>query len=180
MWGLPSPQLPAPRPDPPTACLPQPVCLDARAYWRAVLPTGLLACLCLAQAFAYRLRRVIAAFYFPKVWPSWGGSLPTSPHTQSPPPTRPLACSALTVPTAGEETGPVLLQRAIEEESGFHQAQASCHPEEGATAEGSGKSWWGATPDLKSAGTQCRPQVPSPCPLPSSSSLRSRSGPLLL
>ncbi|XP_040855302.1 E3 ubiquitin-protein ligase DCST1 [Ochotona curzoniae] len=47
-------------------CLPQPVCLDARAYWRAVLPTGLLACLCLAQAFAYRLRRVIAAFYFPK------------------------------------------------------------------------------------------------------------------
>ncbi|XP_017201334.3 E3 ubiquitin-protein ligase DCST1 isoform X1 [Oryctolagus cuniculus] len=47
-------------------CLPQPVCLDARAYWRAALPTGLLACLCLAQAFAYRLRRVIAAFYFPK------------------------------------------------------------------------------------------------------------------
>ncbi|XP_012514259.1 PREDICTED: DC-STAMP domain-containing protein 1 isoform X1 [Propithecus coquereli] len=47
-------------------CLPQPVGLDARAYWRAALPTGLLLCLCLLQAFGYRLRRVIAAFYFPK------------------------------------------------------------------------------------------------------------------
>ncbi|XP_053462849.1 E3 ubiquitin-protein ligase DCST1 [Nycticebus coucang] len=47
-------------------CLPQPVGLDARAYWRAVLPTGLLVCLCLLQAFGYRLRRVIAAFFFPK------------------------------------------------------------------------------------------------------------------
>ncbi|XP_047401459.1 E3 ubiquitin-protein ligase DCST1 [Sciurus carolinensis] len=47
-------------------CLPQPVCLDARAYWRASLPIGLLVCLCLAQAMGYRLRRVIAAFYFPK------------------------------------------------------------------------------------------------------------------
>ncbi|XP_062963034.1 E3 ubiquitin-protein ligase DCST1 [Cynocephalus volans] len=47
-------------------CLPQPVSLDARAYWRAVLPIGLLVCLCLVQAFGYRLRRVIAAFYFPK------------------------------------------------------------------------------------------------------------------
>uniref|UniRef100_A0A8C0PCT2 DC-STAMP domain containing 1 n=2 Tax=Canis lupus familiaris TaxID=9615 RepID=A0A8C0PCT2_CANLF len=47
-------------------CLPQPMALDARAYLRAALPTGLLLCLCLLQAFAYRLRRVIAAFYFPK------------------------------------------------------------------------------------------------------------------
>ncbi|ELW62435.1 DC-STAMP domain-containing protein 1 [Tupaia chinensis] len=47
-------------------CLPQPVALDAKAYWRAALPIGLLVCLCLAQAFGYRLRRVIAAFYFPK------------------------------------------------------------------------------------------------------------------
>uniref|UniRef100_A0A2K6RGK7 DC-STAMP domain containing 1 n=1 Tax=Rhinopithecus roxellana TaxID=61622 RepID=A0A2K6RGK7_RHIRO len=47
-------------------CLPQPVGLDARAYWRAALPIGLLVCLCLLQAFGYRLRRVIAAFYFPK------------------------------------------------------------------------------------------------------------------
>uniref|UniRef100_A0A2I3N3M6 DC-STAMP domain containing 1 n=1 Tax=Papio anubis TaxID=9555 RepID=A0A2I3N3M6_PAPAN len=45
-------------------CLPQPVGLDARAYWRAALPIGLLVCLCLLQAFGYRLRRVIAAFYF--------------------------------------------------------------------------------------------------------------------
>ncbi|XP_004403107.1 PREDICTED: DC-STAMP domain-containing protein 1 [Odobenus rosmarus divergens] len=48
------------------ACLPQPVSLDARAYVRAALPISLLLCLCLLQAFAYRLRRVIAAFYFPK------------------------------------------------------------------------------------------------------------------
>nr|KAF6413083.1 DC-STAMP domain containing 1 [Molossus molossus] len=47
-------------------CLPQPVCLNATAYLRAGLPTALLVCLCLLQAFAYRLRRVIAAFYFPK------------------------------------------------------------------------------------------------------------------
>nr|KAF6396525.1 DC-STAMP domain containing 1 [Rousettus aegyptiacus] len=47
-------------------CLPQPVSLDARAYVRTALPVGLLVCLCLLQAFGYRLRRVIAAFYFPK------------------------------------------------------------------------------------------------------------------
>ncbi|CAK7310852.1 E3 ubiquitin-protein ligase DCST1 [Vulpes lagopus] len=47
-------------------CLPQPMALDARAYLRAALPMGLLLCLCLLQAFAYRLRRVITAFYFPK------------------------------------------------------------------------------------------------------------------
>ncbi|KAK2503123.1 hypothetical protein MC885_014967 [Smutsia gigantea] len=47
-------------------CLPQPMCLNAWAYWRAALPIGLLVGLCLLQAFGYRLRRVIAAFYFPK------------------------------------------------------------------------------------------------------------------
>ncbi|XP_044122405.1 E3 ubiquitin-protein ligase DCST1 [Neovison vison] len=47
-------------------CLPQPLSLDAWAYVRAAVPIGLLLCLCLLQAFAYRLRRVIAAFYFPK------------------------------------------------------------------------------------------------------------------
>uniref|UniRef100_A0A8C5P3I8 DC-STAMP domain containing 1 n=1 Tax=Jaculus jaculus TaxID=51337 RepID=A0A8C5P3I8_JACJA len=47
-------------------CLPQPVALDARAYWAASLPIGLLAYLCLAQAFGYRLRRVVASFFFPK------------------------------------------------------------------------------------------------------------------
>lgn len=41
--------------------------MDARAYWEASLPTTLLVCLCLAQAFGYRLRRAITAFYFPKV-----------------------------------------------------------------------------------------------------------------
>ncbi|XP_007458035.1 PREDICTED: DC-STAMP domain-containing protein 1 isoform X1 [Lipotes vexillifer] len=47
-------------------CLPQPVPLSARAYLRAALPSSLLVCLCLLQAFGYRLRRVIVAFYFPK------------------------------------------------------------------------------------------------------------------
>ncbi|KAI4590379.1 hypothetical protein MJG53_001428 [Ovis ammon polii x Ovis aries] len=50
-------------------CLPQPVPLSTRAYLKAALPSGLLTCLCLLQAFGYRLRRVIAAFYFPKVCP---------------------------------------------------------------------------------------------------------------
>lgn len=43
------------------------MCLNAKAYVRAALPSALLVCLCLLQAFGYRLRRVIAAFYFPKV-----------------------------------------------------------------------------------------------------------------
>ncbi|CAK6439469.1 unnamed protein product [Pipistrellus nathusii] len=47
-------------------CLPQPLSLSAGDYVRTGLPTGLLVCLCLLQAFGYRLRRVIAAFYFPK------------------------------------------------------------------------------------------------------------------
>ncbi|GAB1287743.1 E3 ubiquitin-protein ligase DCST1 [Apodemus speciosus] len=47
-------------------CLPHPEGLHARDYFDASLPTFLLMCLCLAQAFGYRLRRVIAAFYFPK------------------------------------------------------------------------------------------------------------------
>nr|XP_020768175.1 DC-STAMP domain-containing protein 1 isoform X3 [Odocoileus virginianus texanus] len=50
-------------------CLPQPVPLSTRAYLKAALPSGLLVCLCLLQAFGYRLRRVITAFYFPKVCP---------------------------------------------------------------------------------------------------------------
>ncbi|XP_004693698.1 PREDICTED: DC-STAMP domain-containing protein 1 [Condylura cristata] len=47
-------------------CLPQPVSLESRAYVRVAVPMGVLLCLCLLQAFGYRLRRVIAAFYFPK------------------------------------------------------------------------------------------------------------------
>lgn len=65
---LPGQTLDTPAPSTP-ACLPQPVSLDARAYVRTALPVGLLVCLCLLQAFGYRLRRVIAAFYFPKVRP---------------------------------------------------------------------------------------------------------------
>ncbi|XP_034356646.1 E3 ubiquitin-protein ligase DCST1 [Arvicanthis niloticus] len=47
-------------------CLPRPTGLSARSYFTASLPTFLLMCICLAQAFGYRLRRVITAFYFPK------------------------------------------------------------------------------------------------------------------
>lgn len=58
------------------------MCLDATAYLRAALPSALLVGLCLLQAFGYRLRRVIATFYFPKVRPA----LPSPPlHTPSPP-----------------------------------------------------------------------------------------------
>lgn len=73
---------------PPAACLPQPVPLSTRAYLKAALPSGLLTCLCLLQAFGYRLRRVIAAFYFPKVCPQ-----PLHPQvcTHQPAPSSPSA-----------------------------------------------------------------------------------------
>lgn len=67
--GQPARAIPLTGPPPPPACLPQPVPLSTRAYLKAALPSGLLVCLCLLQAFGYRLRRVIAAFYFPKVCP---------------------------------------------------------------------------------------------------------------
>ena len=80
-------------PPPPPACLPQPVPLSTRAYLKAALPSGLLVCLCLLQAFGYRLRRVIAAFYFPKVCPPQ----PLHPWAHT------LACSQLpTSPTSGD------------------------------------------------------------------------------
>ncbi|XP_074076603.1 E3 ubiquitin-protein ligase DCST1 isoform X2 [Macrotis lagotis] len=48
------------------ACLPQPIGMNSQDYMKAFLPASLLVFLCLTQAFSYRLRRVIAAFYFPK------------------------------------------------------------------------------------------------------------------
>ncbi|XP_068778049.1 E3 ubiquitin-protein ligase DCST1 [Struthio camelus] len=48
------------------ACLPQPRGMTTQDYVASCLPLGLLALLCLAQGYTYRLRRVIAAFYFPK------------------------------------------------------------------------------------------------------------------
>lgn len=73
----------SPRPPPlPSACLPQPVSLSAGAYVRTGLPTVLLVCLCLLQAFGYRLRRVIAAFYFPKVHPDLSPDLSPRPPRQ--------------------------------------------------------------------------------------------------
>nr|XP_020847548.1 DC-STAMP domain-containing protein 1 isoform X2 [Phascolarctos cinereus] len=48
------------------ACLPKPMGMNSQDYTKAFLPAGLLVLLCLTQAFSYRLRRVIAAFYFPK------------------------------------------------------------------------------------------------------------------
>ncbi|XP_044530981.1 E3 ubiquitin-protein ligase DCST1 [Gracilinanus agilis] len=48
------------------ACLPKPVGMNSQDYVKVFWPTGLLVLLCLTQAYTYRLRRVIAAFYFPK------------------------------------------------------------------------------------------------------------------
>ncbi|KAM6106481.1 E3 ubiquitin-protein ligase DCST1 [Pterocles gutturalis] len=48
------------------ACLPQPRALSRRRYAESCLPLAALALLCLAQVFAFRLRRAIAAFFFPK------------------------------------------------------------------------------------------------------------------
>nr|XP_013797173.1 PREDICTED: DC-STAMP domain-containing protein 1 [Apteryx mantelli mantelli] len=49
-----------------SACLPQPRGMTTDNYLASCLPLGGLALLCLAQVYTYRLRRVIAAFYFPK------------------------------------------------------------------------------------------------------------------
>ncbi|XP_067169208.1 E3 ubiquitin-protein ligase DCST1 [Apteryx mantelli] len=49
-----------------SACLPQPRGMTTDDYLASCLPLGGLALLCLAQVYTYRLRRVIATFYFPK------------------------------------------------------------------------------------------------------------------
>ncbi|NXB82239.1 DCST1 ligase, partial [Donacobius atricapilla] len=48
------------------ACLPQPSGMTRQQYLNTCLPLGVLALLCLAQVYPFRLRRAIAAFYFPK------------------------------------------------------------------------------------------------------------------
>ncbi|NWH78535.1 DCST1 ligase, partial [Piaya cayana] len=48
------------------ACLPQPRGMTREQYVRTCLPLVVLVLLCLLQVYTYRLRRVIAAFYFPK------------------------------------------------------------------------------------------------------------------
>ncbi|XP_074708966.1 E3 ubiquitin-protein ligase DCST1 [Strix uralensis] len=48
------------------ACLPQPRGMRRQQYVGSCLPLAVLVLFCLAQAYTYRLRRAIAAFYFPK------------------------------------------------------------------------------------------------------------------
>ncbi|NXJ84482.1 DCST1 ligase, partial [Trogon melanurus] len=48
------------------ACLPQPRAMAWRQYAGSGTPLAVLVLLCLAQVYMYRLRRAIAAFYFPK------------------------------------------------------------------------------------------------------------------
>ncbi|NXL93922.1 DCST1 ligase, partial [Alectura lathami] len=48
------------------ACLPQPRSMTRQQYVDSFVPLAVLVLLCLLQAYAYRLRRVIASFYFPK------------------------------------------------------------------------------------------------------------------
>ncbi|XP_031949599.1 DC-STAMP domain-containing protein 2 [Corvus moneduloides] len=48
------------------ACLPQPSGMTRQQYLDTCLPLGMLALLCLVQVYPFRLRRAIAAFYFPK------------------------------------------------------------------------------------------------------------------
>ncbi|NXP42654.1 DCST1 ligase, partial [Leiothrix lutea] len=49
-----------------SSCLPQPTGMTRQQYLNTFLPLGALALLCLAQVYPFRLRRAIAAFYFPK------------------------------------------------------------------------------------------------------------------
>ncbi|NXG06906.1 DCST1 ligase, partial [Sakesphorus luctuosus] len=48
------------------ACLPKPRGMTREQYLTTFLPLGTLALLCLAQVYPFRLRRVIASFFFPK------------------------------------------------------------------------------------------------------------------
>ncbi|NWR38770.1 DCST1 ligase, partial [Tachuris rubrigastra] len=48
------------------ACLPKPHGMTREQYLNTCLPLAALALLCLAQVYPFRLRRAIAAFYFPK------------------------------------------------------------------------------------------------------------------
>uniref|UniRef100_A0A8C8B576 Dendritic cell-specific transmembrane protein-like domain-containing protein n=1 Tax=Otus sunia TaxID=257818 RepID=A0A8C8B576_9STRI len=48
------------------ACLPQPRGMRREQYLSSCLPLAVLVLFCLAQAYTYRLRRAIAAYYFPK------------------------------------------------------------------------------------------------------------------
>ncbi|NWI61419.1 DCST1 ligase, partial [Calyptomena viridis] len=48
------------------ACLPKPHGMTREQYLSTCLPLVTLALLCLAQVYPFRLRRAIAAFYFPK------------------------------------------------------------------------------------------------------------------
>ncbi|XP_050571776.1 E3 ubiquitin-protein ligase DCST1 [Cygnus atratus] len=48
------------------ACLPQPRGMTRQQYVDSCLPLAVLVLLCLLQVYMYRLRRAIAAFYFPK------------------------------------------------------------------------------------------------------------------
>uniref|UniRef100_A0A8B9VVG7 RING-type domain-containing protein n=1 Tax=Anas zonorhyncha TaxID=75864 RepID=A0A8B9VVG7_9AVES len=47
-------------------CLPQPRGMTQQQYIASCLPLAVLVLLCLLQVYMYRLRRAIAAFYFPK------------------------------------------------------------------------------------------------------------------
>lgn len=48
-------------------CLPQPHALTWEEYMWSIVPLLIMALMCCLQVYSNRLRRVIAAFYFPKV-----------------------------------------------------------------------------------------------------------------
>lgn len=48
-------------------CLPEPRGMSRDEYVKTAIPLGALVMLCFLQVYVFRLRRVIAAFYFPKV-----------------------------------------------------------------------------------------------------------------
>lgn len=62
-------------------CLPQPRGMTQQQYIASCLPLAVLVLLCLLQVYMYRLRRAIAAFYFPKVS---GGTDPRTPDPAHP------------------------------------------------------------------------------------------------
>lgn len=117
--------------------------MTRQQYVDTCLPLGALALLCLAQVYPFRLRRAIAAFYFPKVsspraghslgggfWGGfWVGCVPSHP---------PLAIFA---GTEGEDSSAVPVQQIAAAEEEFLVPAARAHSPAGTAAPRAGE--WG-------------------------------------
>lgn len=123
--------------------------MTRQQYVGSCLPLAVLVLLCLAQVYTYRLRRAIAAFYFPKV--------SGSPSTSQGPGTAQLGpggqflgwASAPGPPfmvfagAAGEEPRALLLQQAAAAAAELRPPAAEAHRPASTAAPRTGEQGWG-------------------------------------